>query len=303
MRYFFFMLLNIIAFHSMFAINNKSINKDTPIDFPHNLIFVSPHPDDILLTFAGLIDNNNGFINHNTQSMVFFNTSQHTMNSNPSDLSKERTKRVSMQRYLEETSAINDLFQDKARLETYGYLDAPLRHYKGHKTVTAGPGGNFNTFGIQEISIYNQLIAILKNKLQTTDCAMFVLMANGSHIDHYIVREAVITAAKQLGNKATCKIYFGQDQPYTGANPENSKKEMINFQKRLSLQKISYKINHTNKINNFAKHYISQYSEDYAIGINTWANVNNGKEDIFFWDPKLYAQAPIDISCNQTFCK
>ena len=301
-------LLSLIGVLSTSAVaatesSKTSKSKDTPIDFPKNLIFVAPHPDDILLTFAGLIDNNKGFTNHNVTQMIVYTLSQWTENPNAKDLSPERINRVSIQRYLEENSAINEMYGYKARMETYGYSDAPIRLYQGPKTAGGGPGGNFSTFGPKEMAIYEQLVPVFENKLKTPDCAMFVLMANGSHIDHFTVREAVISAARHLGSQATCKIYFGEDQPYTGAHPEASKKEIAAFQQRLNLQMIPYKIEHIKKIDAFAKHYISQYSDDYAAGIEKWAEVNGGKEDIFYWDPKNYANAAVDSSCTKDFCK
>lgn len=284
--------------------NTVFASTDTPVDFPQNLIFVSPHPDDILLTFAGLIDNNDGFTKHNISHSVIFTLSQWTENANPKDLSDNRITKVSMQRYVEENAAVNEMFRYKARIETYGYPDAPIRHYEGPKTLGGAPAGNFSTFRAQEISIYEQLVPVFENKLQTPSCAMFVLMANGSHIDHFIVREAVITAVRRLGSKASCKIYFGEDQPYTGIDPKGSMKQMTAIQQRLNLQKIPYNIDHGKKIAAFAKHYISQYSDDYGVGINKWAEINGGKEDLYYWDPKYYNNKnTIEPSCTKEFCK
>ncbi len=255
------------------------------IIFPKNLLFVSPHCDDTLLTFFGLIENHGGFTDHNIQSLLIFSRSQWiTKDPNNTDLSLERINRVSTQRSLEETEAINSLFKNRARMESYGYPDAPIRLYKGPATAGGGPWGDFSTFGTQETEIYHKLISLFKNKLQIPESALFVLMSNGSHIDHFIVREAVITAANSLGNKARCKIYFGADQPYTGANPEQAVEQILYLQQRLKLQKISYKINYHNKIDAFATYYKSQCSDEYKTSLESWAQFNNDYEDIYLWE-------------------
>lgn len=274
------------------------------MQFPKNLLFVSPHCDDILLTFFGLIEKHDGFADHNIQSLLIFSLAQWITNDpNNDDLSLERIHRVTIQRYLEETEAINSLFKNKARTENYGYADAPIRSYKAPATSAGGPWGNFSTFGKKEIEVYHDLIALFKNKLQIPESALFVLMANGSHIDHFIVREAVITAARNLGDKAKCKIYFGADQPYTGANPEQAVEQMLHLQQRLKLQKISYKINYQHKIDAFASHYPSQFSNEYKTSIENWAHFNNDHEDIYLWDPSDYAAAPADSTYNASPCK
>lgn len=272
-------------------------------NFPENLIFVAPHPDDIALTFDGLIHNQQGFKNHNNVSMLVFAQSQWTENTNSKDLSPERIDKVSELRSHEERAALNEMFNYNVRMETYGYQDAPIRRYEGAKTAGGGPGGNFSTFGSKEKSIYQELIPIFENKLQTPNCAIFVLMANGYHVDHFIVREAVITAARNLGNKASCQIYFGEDQPYTGAYAKASQQQMDEFSKRLGLKKIAYTIDEKHKMDVFSKNYISQYSDDYVTGIKNWSKVNKGLEDIYLWPKQNYASAPIEPNCKDEFCR
>ncbi len=252
--------------------------------FPKNLLFVSPHYDDTVLTFFGLIENHAGFTDHNIESLVLFSRSQWiTTDSNNDDLSLERIDRVSLQRSCEETAAMSALFKNRATIEACGYPDAPIRCYKGPATAGGGPWGDFSTFGKQETKIYHELIALFKKKLQIPESALFVLMANGSHIDHFLVREAVITAAKNLGDQLQAKIYFGTDQPYTGAYPEKSVQDILDFQQRCHLKKISYKINYSNKIKAFANYYPSQYSDEYKTSLENWAHFNEENEDIYLW--------------------
>jgi LmbE family N-acetylglucosaminyl deacetylase len=175
----------------------------TPL--PQNLIFVSPHADDIALTFGGLINNEKGLSDKNNTTMLIFSQSQWTENDNAKDLSPQRISKVSQMRLNEDQAALDNLFNFNYRMETYGYPDAPIRHYEGPKTAGGGPGGNFSTFGTPEKQVYQDLVPMFENKLKTPNCAMFVLMANGYHVDHFIVREAVITAARNLGKKAQCQ--------------------------------------------------------------------------------------------------
>lgn len=273
----------------------------TPL--PQNLIFVSPHADDIALTFGGLINNEKGLSDKNNTTMLIFSQSQWTENDNAKDLSPQRISKVSQMRLNEDQAALDNLFNFNYRMETYGYPDAPIRHYEGPKTAGGGPGGNFSTFGTPEKQVYQDLVPMFENKLKTPNCAMFVLMANGYHVDHFIVREAVITAARNLGKKAQCQIYFGEDQPYTGAFPDKSKAQMGDFVKRLGLQKISYTINEKQKYEDFSEFYISQYSDDYITGLDSWAKVTGNKESLYLWPKENYSKAPIEENCKESFCR
>ena len=294
--------VSLVSVRKLFGRAVESVAKsemDTPIDFPKHLIFVSPHHDDIVLTFNGLIENNSGFVGHCVEALTIFSLSSYTVDHPVGDLSKERIDRISKIRFMEEEAAMNSLFNHRARMETYDYPDAPIRGYEAPNTAPWGLHGNFSTFRYQEFVIFEKLVTLFEEKLRIADSAMFIPMANGSHIDHFITREAVIAGARNLGKKSACKIFFGTDQPYTGVRPEESIKEMATLERRLKLKRITYPIDHSNKIARFAKHYVSQYNQHYMDGIEQWARVNDCKEDIYYWDRKDYADAKQDASVRE----
>jgi hypothetical protein len=78
---------------------------------------------------------------------------------------------------------------------------------------------------------------------------------------------------------------------------------MGDFVKRLGLQKISYTINEKQKYEDFSEFYISQYSDDYITGLDSWAKVTGNKESLYLWPKENYSKAPIEENCKESFCR
>lgn len=269
-----------------------------------NLYFLSPHPDDILLTFGGLISKlaNEGSIKQKTNvTEVFFSLSNYTTN-HLDVLTNKRVLDVTKMRYNEDFSAHTEMFGswDNFRYKTAGFYDAPLRLYKGSATAGGGPAGSFPDFRQAEIDVYEHIAADVTPVLKQDNCAAFVLLANGSHIDHFTVREAIMKAAHDLGSQAKCQIYFGEDQPYTGTNPDKAMNELDSIKARLpnnAITKISYWFDKQYKLEMFKKYYLSQYDVGYIPPLES-----ADFENIYKWDISTYADLKTHQLCSSDFC-
>ena len=135
-------------------------------------------------------------------------------------MSDKRINEITLTRIQEDRQNLTNMFKGWKNFQYnfYGYREAPLRNYVGPKTAGGGAGGDFTTFRKPEKELFNKLTDRAKIFLVKDDCAVFILSAIGhpQHIDHFILREAVVRAAFELGPKAKCTIYFGEDEPYTG---------------------------------------------------------------------------------------
>ena len=275
-----------------FIKENIVMSEHTPVKIKEKkLFFLSPHPDDITLTFGGLIIANKGFKNYAKEYHVFFGTSNWT--ENDIDIqTNHRVETVTLTRFSENRFALNALFGgwNQYHFNFYGFYDAVLRQYNGPVTAGGGPWGNFSTFRKVEKENFEEIVHIVKRILQIKDSAVFVLMANGSHIDHFILCHAVIKAAAELGSKAVAQIYFGEDQPYTGdpAHRVAVGKEIKKFSQHLGLIPLTYSIDIEAKMNIFSNYYISQFSPSYMVGLKARAKALNGGERIYLWPKENY---------------
>lgn len=271
---------------------------------------VSPHHDDALLVFSGYISSLN-LANENDEIIVdvMFGASNYSTNHHDV-LTNERVLTITKNRYSEDYDALTDLFTswDKFKFRSYGYYDAPLRKYAGDQTAGGGPGGTFKNFRQSEIKTFNSMVDNFTTILKSDNCTLLVPIANGTHIDHFMTKEAVITAAYKLGNEAKCKIMFGQDQPYTDANPQESDIEIEALRDRLPLNSISeefYDIplepgtTETIKLNKFKKYYVTQYDQGYIDPLTS-----NVREVLYVWDPKSYGSIRSHIDCDGSdYCR
>jgi hypothetical protein len=271
-----------------------------------NLVFLSPHADDIALTFGGLILAAKGFQKQRINYQVFFGTSNWTENE-LNVKTEHRVETVTVTRFAEDRLACNKMFGGWQRYHfTFQpFWDSLLRDYTGPQTAGGGPGGNFSTFRAIEKQYYQEIVELVKPVIAQKDTAVFMLLAIGSHIDHFILREAVITAAYELGDKAQAQIYFGEDEPYTGS-PQNARVTVATLKKmstRLGLIPITYKIDLDAKISLFENVYYSQYSPDYIAGLRNRTKQLKGCERIYLWPKENYQKTPSDPSCKQGYCK
>lgn len=287
------------------AVFSPSLVQAAPLDVnQEKLYFLSPHPDDILLTFGGLINklSKEGTLDQkNNVTEVFFSLSNYTTN-HLNELTNKRVFDVSTMRNSEDFGAHIKMFGqwDNFRYKTAGFYDAPLRKYEGSVTAGGGPAGTFADFRQDEVAVYERIAADVTPVLQQENCAAFVLLANGSHIDHFIVREAVMKAAHDLGNEAKCQIYFGEDQPYTGANPENAMDEVNSIQARLpanALTSMTFWIDKQHKIEMFKEYYLSQYDTGYIPPLES-----TDYETIYKWDKSTYSALQPHAKCQAAFC-
>ena len=227
-----------------------------------HVYFISSHPDDTTLTFGGFIygqAHTYGFLTapmvnkfdgrdvHNKVMMSITSWASLDGSSTASDqgTSNAMVTKVTGLRYAEDYSSVTNLFGGWQHVvySSSGYLDAPLRGYVGPVTAGGGSGGNFAAFHAPEKSTFLRMVEEFKPIVRQEDCTMFVQLANGSHIDHFIVREAAIRAVYELAQtgEAKCQVVFGEDQPYTSANLAQSANDLQHLQARLPVNALEQK--------------------------------------------------------------
>ncbi|GAD79249.1 PIG-L family deacetylase [Vibrio ezurae] len=271
---------------------------------------ISPHPDDALLVFGGYLSSLN--LNNDSDERivdVMFSTSNYSTN-HLDVLTNKRISTVSHLRYIEDYDALTDLFEswDNFKYRNYGYYDAPLRLYEGDLTAGGGPAGTFKNFRQVEIDTFNMMVHSFESILKNENCTLLVPIANGLHIDHFMTKEAVITAAYRLAEQAKCKIIFGQDQPYTNANPNNTDTEIDALRSRLpanAISEMTYDVpiesgtTENIKLYKFKRYYFTQYDDGYLEPLKS-----NLTEVVYIWDPSTYGTIKSHADCDGSdYCR
>lgn len=296
-----------------------------PIIMESKLKFISVHPDDLSLTFGGLILNNNGFSGKKISIYEPFDQSNYMSGGSwASDYTNSRVADVTGIRMTEDLTAFNSLFKTWVNYK-FGaklYPENSLRNYMsggnitdktdfGSISVKANNNGYFPYFTKLDKQYYRSVYYDMIDLLYDNNCVVFAPLAAGNptvlqHLDHFLVREAVTQAAHDLalkyGTDKICKIYFGEDQPYVNSDPAGSAKVINNFISRLhSNQKITYNIDAAKKWDVISKSYKSQieYDDIYKEGVVIKGTPN---ETVYLWDKNSYSKALPDHSCNEKYC-
>ncbi|MUJ27933.1 hypothetical protein GNP84_06780 [Aliivibrio fischeri] len=280
-----------------------------PTSFEGQVVVISPHQDDALLTFTGYLtaSQQTAPLARN-EINVMFGLSNYSTNWNDV-LTQTQVGGISKRRYQEDFDALSELFNGWSNFhyKLQGLWDAPLRLYTGESTAGGGSAGTFANFRDEEIEAFNFAVEAIKPILKRENTTVLVPIANGSHIDHFITREAVIKAAYDLGINAKAQIIFGQDQPYTNANPSDLNVEFDALRARLPSN--SFILENFNvpssdiagenlKLYLYKKHYLTQYDEGYIEPLTT-----NLQETVYIWNKATYNEIQTHPDCAGDYCQ
>jgi len=197
-----------------------------------NIIILSPHYDDVPLTFGGYLDalvRSHGTEKKRMGIVQIFSLSnyQNGDDKGNKDLSRRRMQQVTGIRLTEDLACMDDIFgHGNYFYEIKGERECLLR---GKELVTEGTfeylPGSRDFFDEKDLEIYENIKKSANEWLARPDTAILLPMAMKEHIDHMILREGVMDAMENMREKVRAVIYLGEDQPYTGlANVEDWKK-------------------------------------------------------------------------------
>ena len=240
-----------------------------------NIIILSPHYDDVLLTFGGYLD---GLYRSNlihTKKIRIINIFSRTTyqahdDVGNKDVSLERIKYATGIRLLEDLECLDELIgHGNYAYELLGERECLLRD-KNLETSEAFefPHGTKDEFGDEDWQIYKRLKEFISELLVLEDTAILLPMGVKEHIDHIVLREAVVDAKKEIKGKMNAVIYFGEDQPYTGHTNQEEWEKVEAFLKNNNVLVIDYQVNILYKTDLLFKHYTSQVEESYREGIH-----------------------------------
>ncbi len=268
------------------------INKVVP---EKNIIILSPHYDDVPLIFGGYLDSlvASQLINGKRIRIIsVFSYSNYITGDDEGnkDVSLKRVQYVTGIRLVEDLKCLDDLIgHGNYTYEIEGENECLLRQ---KEAKFDGPieflSGDKDSFEEADWQVYERIKRDAHEWLISEDTAILLPLGVKEHIDHIVLREAVMDAKKELGHRTIAVIYFGEDQPYTGLADQKDWDKAKAFLNELAIRQINYCIDEKRKADLAMKYYVSQAEECYKEGVLNRADqlkqkyrVDNGVERIF----------------------
>ena len=237
-----------------------------------NIIFFSPHFDDVLFCLGGYIGSLRAA--DKLQSKTFsvellFSRSNYLARDDAGNRQTDdaRLQQASGIRMIEDMNCLDELIGvDQYVYALHGFRECFARGKACADSEMEFPHGMFADFDDQDRELFEQTQSLIQGFLGRENTALVFLTAIKEHIDHFIVREAAVKVASQNPQR-TAAIYFAEDKPYGGlANDE----ELQRYQAFLQTHKLvqhAYAYDPQAMLDLAFKHYVSQVEDCYRDGI------------------------------------
>jgi hypothetical protein len=238
-----------------------------------HIIILSPHYDDVPLTFGGYLMRmaGEGFLKkHRIRIVNIFSRSNYLARDDKgnSDTSVGRTQYATGIRLLEDLTCLDGILG----FGNYSYeIKAERECVLRQKEWKPGekfefPQGNQSTFDEEDRQIFNRIKKYAQAWLVQSDTALLVPLGVKEHIDHVMVRDAVMEVKEEL-NPIKAAIYFGEDQPYTGLASKEDWQVAEQFIQKNALHAVDYQIDAQQKADLIKRNYPTQVESSYLEGI------------------------------------
>ena len=238
-----------------------------------NIIIFSPHYDDVLFMVGGYINELKKVSLLHTKNfhvLTIFSRSNYQAGASKADLdnSLDRIKAITGKRLLEDQECLNELIGHFGfRYELLGENECFTRGKAFAKSEMEFPHGMFDDFDEEDRKIYSRMKERVHQWLQFEDTALIFPLAFKEHIDHFIVREAALEAAKSYSSVRKAAMYFQEDKPYGGITTPEEIRRTQKFVTENNLLSITYNADPEYIIELAFRHYVSQVEDVYKIGI------------------------------------
>lgn len=240
----------------------------------NNIIVFSPHYDDFPFLLGGyvfeLIENGmlglKEFTNINVYSRSNYQFGDDEGNA---DTSLGRIKYATGKRIIEDFDCLDELLgKHNYVYRALGELESQLRGKVFEYSDMEFPHGMYEDFSDMDKEIFSRIKKYVREYSQLKDTALIFPIGFKEHIDHFIVREAGIVVARDLGRDSNAKFYFAEDKPYGGIAERDELLRIENFIMENKLKMLLFRHHPQKLIDITFKHYTSQVEEVYIQGIN-----------------------------------
>lgn len=267
----------------------------TPIDMvmPEKRIVVfAPHYDDalFLLGNCALAWRAEG-IAKQVRVLLLFSRSNYLQGTGAGnyDTGLARQKLATGHRVLEDAECLDALLgRFQYQYELVGESECFVRAKPFANDEMEFPHGMFPDFDDEDWRIFTRMKVRILEWAGQEDTALVFPLAIKEHIDHFIVREAAVQAAAQLGSGAKASFYFQEDKPYGGIASAEELARVEQFVAAHPFERRVYRAEPERIVDLAFTHYPSQVEELYRDGICGRAN-------------KLRGMYGLDVPCDQLY--
>jgi len=238
-----------------------------------NIVVFSPHYDDFLFMLGGYASELKKSGQLNTKKIhinILFSKSNYLARSGSANFnnSLDRIKLATGKRLLEDQECIDEILgRFNYRYELAGENECFARGKTFADSEMEFPHGMYEDFDETDEDIFKRMKQRISLWTGFRDTALIFPIAFKEHIDHFLVREAAIEVAKQIGARAKATFYFQEDKPYGGIATAPERERIDNFIREHKLEYRTYRYDPDFMIDLAFKHYVSQVEEIYKTGI------------------------------------
>jgi len=170
---------------------------------------------------------------------------------------------------MEDLDCLDDLIgHGNYTYELKGERECPVRRKAWKKGVKFEfPQGNQAMFDKEEKGIFAELKKNAAEWVTPPDTAVLLPLCMKEHVDHVLLRDAVLDAKHALHSKSKATLYLGEDQPYTGLANDRDWRVANTWLAERSSETLNYEIDSDRKASLVKKYYPSQSEESYCEGV------------------------------------
>lgn len=260
-----------------------------------NIIILSPHYDDVLFMLGGYILElkNAGMLKTKSfaAKLIFSRSNYQAREGNANfDTSVQRIKHATGIRMIEDQICNDALLGSfNYQYELLGETECFARGKTMADSEMEFPHGMYDDFDSKDEAIFERMKQQIRKYASFSDTAIVFPLAIKEHIDHFIVREAGIKVAQELGSEAKASFYFQEDKPYGGLANGKELSRTEGFISKYDLQQHFYAYDPEKVVDLAFEHYISQVEEVYRTGVLARAR---------FWQQQLAVEKGVDRICK-----
>jgi hypothetical protein len=238
-----------------------------------SIIAVCPHFDDFLFTLGSWVTGMGRERLLGTRHfhvVIIFSRSNYLARTGAAnhDPGLDRLKLATGKRLLEDMDCIDELLGPFTHTyQLAGERECFVRGKSPAVSEMEFPHGMFDDFNEDDRAIFERMKSRIMQWATKEDSAIVMPIAFKEHIDHFIVREAGIAAARELGAKARAAFYFQEDKPYAGIADAAETGRIEQFIQANRLSPRPYPAHPERVIELAFRHYVSQVEPIYETGV------------------------------------
>jgi hypothetical protein len=238
-----------------------------------NLIVFTPHFDDFPLSLGGYVLELKArglLASKQFHILLLFARSNYLARDGLAnfDSSLARLQQATGIRLLEDLECLDELLGEHSyRYELFGEQECFVRGKAMADSPIEFPHGMYADFTPEDRQIFKRMQERVRRWAGQPDTALLFPAAIKEHIDHFIVREAGLTIARQLGRSARASFYFIEDKPYAGIQTPAEVDRLEQFVGENHLETRLYPTHPQAVVDLVFKHYPSQVEEVYRQGV------------------------------------